>query len=207
MNKSRICGIDEAGRGAFAGPLVAAAVILPKKTIKTVSRRAGTKTRDGKLLTAIQRKRIYGILKRLRAEIAVEVISTRSINNHGIAWANREVMRRLVKRVEADEYIADGRLKLGRVTGKTEKLKSLIDADATIPAVILAGIVAKVERDKIMLELHKEFPVYNWKENKGYGTKDHVEAIKTYGQIHYHRSIYVTTALKKEEDSKKNLGG
>ncbi len=192
----RICGIDEAGRGALAGPLVAAAVILPNKTIKTVLRRAGTKIRDGKLLTAMQRKKIYVILKGLHAEITVEVISTRSINNHGIGWANRKIMRRLIKKVEADEYIADGNIKLGRIKGKTHKLKSVIDADAAIPAVILAGIVAKVERDRLMNELHKEFPEYHWEKNKGYGTKDHFEAIKTFGQVHYHRGIYVSTALK-----------
>ena len=199
MNHLRICGLDESGRGALAGPLVAAAVVLPKKTIKTVSRRAGTKTRDGKLLAAIQRRKIYAILKRMRAEIAVEVISARSINNHGIGWANREIMRRLIKRVSAHEYIADGRLKLGRIDGKTQKLKSVIDADATIPPVILAGIVAKVERDKLMSKLHKEFPMYYWKQNKGYGTKEHLEALKTYGQSHYHRNIFVTTAFRNRE--------
>ncbi|MFZ5845659.1 MAG: ribonuclease HII, partial [Patescibacteria group bacterium] len=146
---SRICGIDEAGRGAWAGPLIAAAIVLPF-SIKRISRRAKVKVKDGKLLTSRQRKRIYGVLKRAGAQVTLEIISARSINNHGIGWANREIMRRLIKRVEADKFIVDGRLRLGRILGKTTKVQSIAHADATIPEVILAGIVAKVERDKIM---------------------------------------------------------
>ncbi len=195
--KFRLCGLDEAGRGALAGPLVAAAVILLCSRNK-ISRRAGFKLRDGKLLRAKQRKKVYAVLKRLRAEIAVEVISARSINNHGIGWANREIMRRLIKKVKADKYIVDGKLKLGRIAGKTNKVTSIIDADATIAEVICAGIVAKVERDKLMQQLHKQFPKYHWKNNAGYGTKGHLAAITTYSLTYYHRSIFVTTALRRK---------
>lgn len=193
--KLLICGLDEAGRGALAGPLVAAAVVFPKKTMKTVTRRLGFRPRDGKTLSALQRKKIYTALKRMRATIAVEVITVRSINNHGIGWANREIMRRLIKRVEADRYIVDGRLRIGRI-GKKE-IKSVAHADATVPEVICAGIVAKVERDRLMQTLHREFPKYKWKLNAGYGTKEHIHAIQIYSVTHYHRSIFVTTALRK----------
>ncbi len=195
--KFRLCGLDEAGRGALAGPLVAAAVILPC-TGKKISRRAGFKLADGKLLSAQQRNKVYTILKRLKTEIAVEVISTRSINNHGIGWANREIMRRLIKKVKADKYIVDGKLKLGRIAGKAGRVKSIVDADATIAEVICAGIVAKVERDKLMRQLHKQFPKYHWKNNAGYGTKEHLTAIATYSLTYYHRSIFVTTALRRK---------
>lgn len=194
--------MDEAGRGALAGPLVAAAVILTKKTIKTVSRRAGFKTRDGKLLTAKGRHKVYRILKRLRAEIAVEIVSARSLNNHGIGWANREIMRRLVKRLEADEYIVDGKIKVGRVDGKGDRIRSVVNADATVPPVILAGIVAKVERDKLMGKLDRQFPHYHWRKNKGYGTRDHLAAIRVHDETHYHRHVYVTTALRNAPETK-----
>ncbi|MBI3385991.1 ribonuclease HII [Candidatus Gottesmanbacteria bacterium] len=193
--KQIICGIDEAGRGALAGPLVAASVILPCSVHK-ISRRAKTKVKDGKLLSHKQRNRIYAVLKRLKARIDVEVISARQINNRGIGWANRQSMRNLIKRSNAEKFIVDGRLKLGRIRGKTDKIKTMVDADATVPETILAGIVAKVYRDKIMRALHKQFPEYRWKSNAGYGTARHLEAIRTYNITYYHRNIFVTTALR-----------
>jgi len=195
--KERICGIDEAGRGAIAGPLVAAAVIL-RCSIRKLRRVAKTPIRDGKTLTKGQRERIYLALKRLGAEMHIEVISTRQINNRGIQRANREVIRRLIKRIDADRYIVDGRIRLGRIRGKTEKIQTIVDADATIPEVILAGIVAKVKRDAIMRELDRTYPQYCWKVNAGYGTQAHINAILTCGMVHYHRSIFVTTALRKK---------
>lgn len=190
-----VCGIDEAGRGALAGPLVAAAVIFPKKSIKTVSRRVGFKARDSKTLSELQRKKIYAVLKRMRVTIAVEILSALQINHHGMGWANREIMRRLIKRMTADVYIADGNMKLGRIPGKTAKMKSVINADATVPEVICAGVVAKVERDKIMHLIDREFPQFHWKSNEGYGTKYHLEALRVHPMTKHHRPVYVTTAL------------
>lgn len=177
-----VCGLDEAGRGALAGPLTAAAVSNLQFSIRNL------KLKDGKLLTGQQREKIYKRLKKSGAEIQMEVISTRSINNHGIGWANREIFKRLIRKIPADRYIVDGNLKI-------RKAESIVDADATIPEVILAGIVAKVERDKIMRRLHKEFRHYHWKVNKGYGTSKHLEALKKCGPCRYHRSVFVTTAL------------
>ncbi len=131
----------------------------------------------------------------MRALIAVEVISVLQINHRGISWANREIMRKLIKRVPAHIYIADGNLKIGRIAGKTAAIKSVVDADASIAEVICAGIVAKVERDKIMRTLDSEFPQFLWKKNAGYGTLAHIAAIKSHKISRYHRNIYVTTAL------------
>lgn len=191
----KTCGIDEAGRGAIAGPLVAAAVILPCPIYK-IQRAAKTPIRDGKTLTKGQRERIYRALQRLGTEMHTEVISTRKINNRGIQRANREAIRNLIKRVEADRYIVDGKIRLGRIKGKTHKVQTKVDADAIIPEVILAGILAKVERDTLMRELHDQFPLYHWKSNAGYGTKTHVSAILAYGSTRHHRPIFVTTAIR-----------
>lgn len=193
-----VCGLDEAGRGAWAGPLVAAAVILSHSPTK-ISKIAKSPLKDGKLLNRQQRQRIYSALKKVRANICVEVISIRSINNHGIGWANREIFRRLIRKVAADKYIVDGNLKIGRIKGKTGRINSVVNADATIPEVILAGIVAKVERDKLMRQLHQQFPHYGWRNNAGYGTKSHLKAIIAYRQTYYHRSIFVTTGLRNGE--------
>jgi len=190
----RICGLDECGRGAWAGPLVAAAVVLNCSRQRLV-RIAGTKLRDSKLLNAKQRQKIYQALKKTEAEMAVEVISDRQINNRGIGWANREIFRRLIKRIEADEYIADGTIKIGKVKGRPA-IKSVIDADEKIPPAIAAGIVAKEERDKLMRRMHKEFPKYGWKTNTGHGTRAHFLAIEAWGMTKYHRTVFVTTALK-----------
>ncbi len=191
-----VCGIDEAGRGAWAGPLVAAAVILPC-SINQVAQIAQTKIKDGKLLNAGNRQKIVNALKQLQVQIVVETINTRQINNRGIGYCNREIIRRLIKKIPADKYIIDGNPKLGRINGKNHQIQTQINADATVPEVMLAGIVAKVERDKLMRKLHQQFPQYKWSTNKGYGTKTHKAAIAQYRPTHFHRSIYITTAFKK----------
>lgn len=192
-----VCGIDEAGRGALAGPLVAAAVILPC-SLAEVAARANIKViRDGKLLRPKQRTAIYRALLAMNIPLAIHVISEKQINSLGIGWANREAMRALVKIMEAERYILDGKLNIGKIKGKTSRVQSIIDADATIAEVILAGIVAKVARDTLMRKLHRLHPEYRWWTNKGYGTRDHILALRKHGSVKHHRTLFVTTALKK----------
>lgn len=193
----RTCGLDECGRGALAGPLVAAGVVLACSRQK-LARMAGVPLRDSKKLNKKQREKIYKALKKTKAEMAVEVISHRQVNTRGIGWANREIFRRLIRRLEADEYVADGTIKIGRVKGK-KSIRSVVDADENIPPAIAAGIVAKVERDKIMDLMHREFPKYKWKNNTGHGTREHIHAIEIYGITKYHRSVFVTTALRNKK--------
>src|SRR3989338_11162235 len=108
MQKS---GLDEAGRGALAGPLVAAAVVINEPIEKAIRERR-ERIKDGKLLKPAQREKIYSLIKDVGAEIFIEIISARQINNHGIGWANKEIFRRLIKKVSADSYIVDGNLKI-----------------------------------------------------------------------------------------------
>lgn len=180
---SQICGLDEAGRGALAGPLVAAAILLNGEL-----RFENGELKDGKLLSPKQREAIYEKLKNIGAQIIIETISVEEINNIGIQAANVQIFYKLISQIFANKYIIDGNLKI-------EGAQSIIDADATIPEVILAGIVAKVERDKIMRGLHIENQNYLWDENKGYGTKKHIEAIKKFGSSCHHRTLFVSTAL------------
>lgn len=195
--KRTICGLDECGRGALAGPLVAASVILSCSKAK-LEKIAGVALKDSKVLKPHQHEKIYKALVATGATISIEKISTLQINNQGIGWANKEIFRKLIRLVDAEEYIIDGPIKIGRIKGKSEKIKNVIDADAKIPAAIAAGIVAKVERDKIMNVLHKEFPFYGWKTNTGHGTKGHIEALLKYGPTKYHRDVFVTTAIRKQ---------
>ena len=185
----RICGLDEAGRGPIAGPIVAAAVTLnPKSQISNL--------KDSKKLNKNQREKLYKEIVESGAEIYIEVVSVRQINNRGIGWANKEIFKRLIRKIEADKYIVDGNLKV-KVNGKSKKIKSIIKADNSRKCVMAASIAAKVERDRLMKQLHDEHPTYNWQTNAGYGTRSHIEAIKEFGMVKYHRTVFVTTALSR----------
>jgi ribonuclease HII len=181
-----ICGLDEAGKGPLAGPLVAAAVVLAKKI---------NNLNDSKKLSKKKRETLYSEIINSGAIVAVEIISVRSINTKGIAWAGKEVFRRLIRRVKADEYIVDGSIHPGIVRDRTN-IKAVVRADGSIECVMAASIIAKVSRDALMQKIDSEFPCYKWRINMGYGTKEHIALIKQYGASKHHRSVYVTTALK-----------
>ena len=182
-----ICGLDEAGRGPLAGPLVAAAVILN-------SRRVIKNLNDSKKLNSKQREVLYKKINDSGAVVGVEIITARQINNRGIGWANKEIFKRLIRRVSANKYIVDGNLKINL---KNKHIVSVIGADATRKCVMAASIIAKVTRDQIMRDLHKEYPNYGWEINMGYGTREHILALKQYGVVRYHRDVYVTTVLNR----------
>jgi ribonuclease HII len=182
-----VCGLDEAGKGPLAGPLVAAAVIL-RHDINGLN--------DSKKLSKKMRELLYSEIMRSGAIVDVELISARSINTKGMAWAGKEIFRRLIRRIDAGSYIVDGAIHPGRVKSKTSKIEAVVRADGSTKCVMAASIVAKVTRDVIMQELDKEFPHYNWRINKGYGTKEHITLIKKHGESRYHRSVFVTTAIK-----------
>jgi ribonuclease HII len=192
-----VCGIDEAGRGAFAGPLVAAAVILSCPLLR-ISRFAKIEIKDSKLMKKKDREKIVLLLPRFKVQTFVEDINIKLINKNGIGWANKEAIRRLIRKIEADEYIIDGNMSFGELGNKTQKVRSIIDADATVSEVILAGIVAKVHRDRIMKKLHTRFSLYGWDTNMGYGTKKHREMIIRVGVCKHHRIAYVRTSMGKK---------
>lgn len=188
----RICGLDEVGRGALAGPLVAASAIINHQC-------PIPNLRDSKKLNKAQRERIYRQLMRTGTEYRIEIITARQINNRGMGWANKEIFRRLIKKIEADKYIVDGPTSLWgkhRASLGVKNVKCLIKADATRKCVMAASIIAKVTRDRMMQELHQKHNKYGWNLNAGYGTKSHILAIRENGTVEYHRSVYVTTALR-----------
>lgn len=188
----KICGLDECGRGALAGPLVAVATIFN-------SQFPISNLKDSKKLTAMQRKKIYQKIVVSGAIVEVEKISARQINNRGMGWANKEIFRRLILKIQADKYIVDGNLKI-RVRGKSKQIKSVIDADEKIPEVMAASIIAKVTRDKIMRQLSEKHKNYGWNSNKGYGTKYHILSLIKYGRATFHRTLFVNTVLKNHKN-------
>lgn len=186
----RVCGLDEVGRGAFAGPLVAAAVVV-RGRLEGLFENSPVPIRDSKTLSHSQRQRVATYLKKKGVRSVVETISAEDINEKGMAWANKEIFLRLIAKMKATKYVVDGRLKL--TLNNQTIIESRIKADTKVSQVILASIIAKLHRDKIMRRLHLEFPIYHWKENKGYGTKKHQEAIKEYGPCEHHRTRWLET--------------
>lgn len=183
----RLCGMDEVGRGAFAGPIVAAAVVLP-------SRFRHPLLRDSKQLTALQRERMAALLRRRAISWQVLEISAEQINHRGIGWANVELFRRLVDLIDADGYCADGNLRIPA----SRQVHSLVRGDDLVPAISAASIIAKVHRDAYMTRLHNEVPHYNWASNKGYGAPEHRAALQSHGTHPEHRDLWVRHWLQME---------
>lgn len=194
VTPENVCGLDEAGRGALAGPLVAAAVLLSESSLLSI-RQSGLPLKDGKLLTPKARRMMAEYLIGNRIPFMTETISAIRISHHGIARANRDIFRMLIRKIDAPCYIVDGNIDIGRIRNRNGPIRSVPHADAVIPSVILAGIIAKVTRDGIMETLHRSYPAYGWIRNKGYGTREHVTAIMESGPCRFHRPVFVRTAL------------
>lgn len=193
-------GIDEAGRGALAGPLVVAGVSISLEQ-ESILVNTGLSVRDSKVLSEIQREKIFQYLCDNNIYFVTEIISTEDINANGIGWANYEGIKRVCQKgcvrkpTPLLQAIVDGRFPLHKIQVKGMDIQCIVDADATIFPVILAGIVAKVTRDRIMNQLHRDWNHFGWDKNKGYGTAFHIQSLREYPQTPYHRQQFVATAL------------
>lgn len=186
----KICGLDECGRGAFAGPLVAAGVIINHE-IESFPDLLPAPLRDSKKMTEMQRNKIFAVRRKLPIKFAIEEISVEEINEKGMGWANKEIFIRLINRLKARVYMVDGNLKFANI-----KIQTLIRGDDKCYQVMLASILAKVYRDNLLTKLHKGYPEYQWDKNSGYGTRFHLRAIRDRGTTPLHRVKYVETYLK-----------
>ena len=176
----KICGIDEAGRGPLAGPLVVAGVVFERRVYKLD---------DSKRLSAKERQKLYErIVLYTRHEIVV--VDHNQIDEHGISAAIAKALRIIKESLQADRYLFDGNTSFG-VGG----IETLIKADQSVKEVMAASILAKVTRDKIMCEYDKLYPEYGFCKHKGYGTKEHIEAIRRYGLSPIHRKSFRPKAL------------
>lgn len=175
-----IAGVDEVGRGPLVGPVVASAVILP------VNYELDGLT-DSKKLSEKKRDYYYNIIKRDAIAIGIGVIDNRVIDEINIYEATKEAMKDAIRKLEPrPEYILIDAMPLdiGIPT------KSIIKGDFLSVTISAASVIAKVTRDHMLYEMDKEYPMYDLKNNKGYGTKKHLEAIKQYGICKYHRLSY-----------------
>tara|TARA_Y100001978_G_scaffold200939_1_gene218222 strand:+ start:1313 stop:1885 length:573 start_codon:yes stop_codon:yes gene_type:complete len=179
--KKKYCGIDEAGRGALAGPVVVASVIF--KSYENIP----FGIQDSKLLTFLQRKKLYLKIKKT-ADIGLGVISSRVIDEIGI---NKSINNASEKSINSNSASAELIFLDAGIKPNTKiKFLNIIKGDSNYVSIAAASIVAKYHRDNIMIKLSREYKKYNWKQNKGYGTKDHLLAIENYGITKEHRKSY-----------------
>jgi len=177
-----IVGCDEAGRGCLLGPVFAAAVILPPDFVSPL-------INDSKKLSEKQREEAYKIIVENAIAYGIASISADEIDEVNILNASRMAMEAAIKKMNhAYDLIITDYVKM---KGYDVPVIPLAHGDALSQSIAAASILAKVSRDHHCLELDKEYPEYNIKKNKGYGTKDHLEALKKYGPVkHLHRFSY-----------------
>ena len=191
---SRRCGLDEVGRGALAGPLVAAAVVLPEDVVEQLGPLARY-LRDSKTVPPARRVELAQRLRELALVVELIEMSVEVIDTKGIGWANREAFRWLIARLDADEYVVDGKVRPPAPPERSGRVRCMVKADAQVPAVSAASLIAKVYRDTLMATLHERYPAFGWNENAGYGTPLHLAALHVHGPTPLHRSLFVATAL------------
>lgn len=184
---SCICGVDEAGRGPLAGPVCAAAVILPAgAAIEGLD--------DSKKLTEKKRERLYDIIKQTAVAYSVAYGTLEEIETVNILEATYLAMNRAIEglNVKPDFALIDG----NRVPrGIKIPCETIVKGDSKSMSVAAASVLAKVTRDRLMLEYDKKYPEYNFKKHKGYGTKEHTELIKQYGPCEIHRLSFLKNIL------------
>ncbi len=176
---SRICGVDEAGRGPLAGPVVCAAVILGATSVPEG-------LNDSKALSPKRRERLLNEIRQT-SEIAVAVIEPAEIDRLNILWASLEGMRRAVAALGADYALIDGNKMPPRLPCPGE---ALVKGDARSLSIAAASIVAKVVRDQLMVEADARHPGYGFAGHKGYPTKPHKEALVRLGPSPVHRRSF-----------------
>ncbi len=177
----RIAGIDEAGRGPLAGPVVAAAVVFSNGIrIKGL--------RDSKKVPEKERKFLYEEIIRFSVDMGVGMVGHEEIDRMNILRATRLAMQCAVGNLSKPPDL----LVIDAVSLPSIRIKqfSIIKGESVSASIAAASIVAKYERDKIMLEYHHQFPHYNFDKNKGYSTKDHLDMIRIYGPCPIHRKSF-----------------
>lgn len=180
-----LAGVDEAGRGPLAGPVVAAAVILDDtRPIRGLA--------DSKTLTALQRERLHDQILAKALCCSIAQASVEEIDTHNILQATMIAMRRAVEglRLKPAKVLVDG----NRLPTLDVLAEAVVKGDALVKAISAASILAKVHRDRLCEQLHTEFPHYGFAGHKGYGTPEHLEALQKHGACVHHRRSFSPVA-------------
>ncbi|HUL44868.1 MAG TPA: ribonuclease HII [Bacteroidota bacterium] len=176
-----IAGIDEAGRGPLAGPVVAAAVVFPHDLwIYGVN--------DSKMLKPRQREELYDIICEAAVGVGVGIVPHDEIDRINIYQATMKAMHEAVEGlgIVPDHLLVDG----PRFTGSTFSHTAIVGGDALCFTIAAASIVAKVRRDRLMIQFHEQYPEYGFAKHKGYGTREHCAALRKYGPSPIHRKSF-----------------
>ena len=180
-----LAGVDEAGRGPLAGPVVAAAVILDERApIKGLA--------DSKQLTALRRERLYDEIRAKALCCSVAQASVEEIDQLNILHATMLAMRRAVigLRLKPAKVLVDG----NRLPPLDVLAEAIVSGDALVPSISAASILAKVTRDRLLCELHLQHPEYGFDRHKGYGTAQHMQALRVHGALAVHRRSFAPEA-------------
>jgi ribonuclease HII len=185
-----VAGVDEAGRGPWAGPVVAAAVIFES------SRAAPKGLHDSKLLTADERARLYDAIRKV-AVVGVGIVEVAQIDSINILQATFLAMQQAIAglSVAPAAILVDGNLCPPALPCRSVPI---VDGDQLCPSIAAASIIAKVTRDRMMITLAQDFPGYRWENNKGYGTREHAAAIGQLGVTLHHRRSFAPIKLALE---------
>ncbi|HEY8095727.1 MAG TPA: ribonuclease HII [Methylobacter sp.] len=179
--KNLVAGVDEAGRGPLAGPVFAAAVILnPLRPIAGLA--------DSKVLSESKRDSLYILIKESALSWSIAQASVEEIDQLNILQATMLAMQRAVKGlpVQPDEVLVDG----NRLPNLSIPAQAIVKGDSKVQAISAASILAKVERDKLMVDYHQQYPDFAFHVHKGYGTKQHLAEIEQYGFLAIHRRTF-----------------
>lgn len=180
-----VAGVDEAGRGPLAGPVVAAAVILDDlKPIVGLN--------DSKKLTEKRREKLYDEILAKALCCSIAEASVQEIDTLNILQATLQAMRRAVDglRLKPVKVLVDG----NRLPVLDVRAEAIVQGDALVPAISAASILAKVHRDRMCAQLHAQYPQYGFDRHKGYGTAEHLQALAEHGPSPWHRSSFAPVA-------------
>ncbi len=178
----RVAGVDEAGRGPMAGPVVAAAVLFPAETLIDG-------VRDSKQLTAKKREELYGIILEKAQSVGVGIVDSQEIDRLNIRQATLLAMQKAVQQLNPypQAVLIDG---LDTIPGLGIDQKPIVDGDQICFTISAASIIAKVTRDRLMIQYDQRFPQYGFGKHKGYGTQAHRLALKKFGPCEIHRCSF-----------------
>ena len=181
-----LCGIDEAGRGPLAGPLVVAGVILEKEILGL---------NDSKVLSEKKREKLFDEIKE-KSKYHIVFKSAKEIDDFGISFCLKSSILEIMEQLQefSNNFLMDGNTNFG-----IQNLQKEIKADAKYAQVSAASILAKVSRDRFMNEISSKYPNYNFQKHKGYGTKAHIEVIREFGRSDIHRFSFKLKALGETE--------
>lgn len=189
-----IGGIDEVGRGPLIGSVVASCVVLPKNFVLEG-------LTDSKKLSEKKRNLFYDIIKEKALAVGIGIVDEKKIDEINIYEATKIAMKEAIKNTNIKlEHVLIDAMPLELDIPST----SIIKGDSKSISIAAASVIAKVTRDRMMYELDKEYPMYDLKNNKGYGTKKHIEAIEKYGITKYHRLTFKPVIYYKDKIIKKS---